>query len=94
MKLLTFSNTFPTSKNKVVRSALVSSPRKGGGVNTQLNWAVVKKSPPTASHLTNLPGTAFAAHVNSAAAALYVKGPRLEPLYPLTVPLPPAKYLL
>ena len=71
----------------------MSSPKKGGGENTQLNCAVVRKSPPTASHSINSPGIAFAAHVFCALPALYVKGPRLEPLYPLTVPLPPAKYL-
>ena len=42
----------------------------------------------------NFPGTAFAAQVFAPLGALYVRGPKLDPLKPLTVPLPPAKNLL
>ena len=93
-KLFTVSNTFPISTNTVVLRDLVSTPKKAGGENIQLNCTADRKSPPIASHSINLPGIAFAAQVFSALPALYVNGPKLEPLKPLTVPFPPAKYLL
>ena len=74
----------------------MSSVKKSGGGNSQSNCAAVRKSPPTVSHLINLPGIALDAHVvpSPSLGALYVNGPRLAPLKPLTVAFPPAKYLV